>query len=103
MGEYRDLSTDCSVRSESNAEVAEVRGVTKLSEVENRRKDGVVQKSGGRARFNWQDRKRFDLKGRPRACQQCDLAKTCEGVWQGYLDIWGDEELRPVQRGALAH
>ena len=25
MGEYRDLSTDCSVRSESNQEVAEVR------------------------------------------------------------------------------
>ena len=71
MGEYRDLSTDCSVRSRSNQEVAEVRGVRDLKLVENRRRDGVVKKSGGRARFNWQDRKRFDLKGHPEACKQC--------------------------------
>ena len=100
MGEYRDLSTDCSVRSESNQEVAEVRGVRDLKLVENRRRDGVVKKSGGRARFNWQDRKRFDLKGHPEACKQCELVSTCEGVWQGYLDIWGDSELRAFQRSA---
>jgi MoaA/NifB/PqqE/SkfB family radical SAM enzyme len=77
MGEYRDLSTDCSVRSGGP-------------------EHGVARNSGGRARFNWQDRKRFDLKGRPSACAKCDALSVCEGVWQGYLDIWGDGEFRPI-------
>jgi len=73
MGEYRDLSTDCSIRSEGFA-------------------DGVSVVEGGRARFNWQDRKRFDLKGGPRACASCRFRPVCEGVWNGYLDIYGDAE-----------
>lgn len=79
MGEYRDLSTDCSVRSDGFA-------------------DGVTKVENGRARFNWQDRKKFDLKGSPQACSVCDYGATCEGVWQGYRDIWGDSEIRPIQR-----
>jgi MoaA/NifB/PqqE/SkfB family radical SAM enzyme len=79
VGEYRDLSTDCSVRSDGFAE-----GVTKVE--------------GGRARFNWQDRKKHDLKGHPKACGTCDFASVCEGVWQGYLDIWGDSEIKPIRR-----
>ena len=51
----------------------------------------------GRARFNWQDRKRHDLKGHPRGCASCDLEPVCEGVWKGYLEIWGDREFRPVR------
>jgi MoaA/NifB/PqqE/SkfB family radical SAM enzyme len=78
---YRDLSTDCSIRNEG-----EDRGV---SRVEN-----------GRARFNWQDRKRYDLKDHPRACESCALADTCEGVWRGYLDIYGEQELSPLLREA---
>ena len=79
MGEYRDLSTDCSIRSEGVA-------------------DGVTKVEGGRARFNWQDRKKFDLKGRPEACYSCDYGQTCEGVWQNYRDIWGDSEIKPIRR-----
>jgi len=77
MGEYRDLSTDCSIRGEGE-------------------KDGVVKLSNGRARFNWQDRKRFDLKGKMKACQSCSLSDVCEGVWQNYIDIWGDSEFQPI-------
>lgn len=77
MGEYRDLSTDCSIRSE---------GV----------EDGVTRIDNGRARFNWQDRKRHDLKGHPRACDDCTRVNLCEGVWQGYLDIWGDEAFTAI-------
>jgi MoaA/NifB/PqqE/SkfB family radical SAM enzyme len=77
MGEYRDLSTDCSIRGEGCD-------------------DGVVRLEEGRARFNWQDRKRFDLKGHPEACNSCSKVRLCEGVWQGYLDIWGDAEFRGV-------
>lgn len=73
MGEYRDLSTDCSIRSDGH-------------------ETGVSQVEGGRARFNWQDRKRHDLKGHPTACSGCARIRLCEGVWQGYLDIWGDDE-----------
>jgi MoaA/NifB/PqqE/SkfB family radical SAM enzyme len=81
MGEYRDLSTDCSIRSEAN---------------QNPSKEGVVENEGGRARFNWQDRKRFDLKGRPEACKKCLVSSICEGIWQGYLDIWDDSEFHSV-------
>jgi MoaA/NifB/PqqE/SkfB family radical SAM enzyme len=82
MGEYRDLSTDCSTRSEGFA-------------------DGVTTVEGGRARFNWQDRKKHDLKGHPSACYSCDYAPVCEGVWQGYLDIWDDSEFKAMKREAL--
>ena len=78
MGEYRDLSTDCSIRSDGYGE------------------EGVTKISGGRARFNWQDRKRHDLKGHPSGCSRCSRVDLCEGVWQGYLDIWGDEGFKPV-------
>ena len=79
MGEYRDLSTDCSIRSEGYA-------------------DGVTKIEGGRARFNWQDRKKHDLKGHPAACYSCDFSSVCEGVWQGYLDIWDEREFSPMKR-----
>lgn len=77
LGEYRDLSTDCSIRSEGSSE-------------------GQVTVDSGRARFNWQDRKRHDLKGHPRACDSCSRTDVCEGVWQGYLDIWGDKDFTPI-------
>lgn len=78
LGEYRDLSTDCSIRGEGGCETGEV----KLAD--------------GRARFNWQDRKRYDLKGHPAACDTCSKVRLCEGVWQGYLDIHGDAEFNGV-------
>jgi MoaA/NifB/PqqE/SkfB family radical SAM enzyme len=86
MGDvYRDLSTDCSIRSEGDFN------------------DGVSKIEGGRARFNWQDRKRFDLKHHMETCRGCELAETCEGVWRGYLDIYGSSEFAAVhwERGKM--
>jgi len=73
MGEYRDLSTDCSVKQDGKG-------------------FGIEEIADGRARFNWQDRKRFDLKHAPSACATCKKVNLCEGVWAGYVDIHGDEE-----------
>ncbi|MCB9679917.1 MAG: radical SAM protein [Alphaproteobacteria bacterium] len=73
MGEYRDLSTDCSVRQTGGG-------------------FGIEQIEDGRSRFNWQDRKRFDLKNAPSACQTCTKVHLCEGVWKGYVDIHGESE-----------
>lgn len=78
MGEYRDLSTDCSIRGEGDD-------------------GGVVRLEEGRARFNWQDRKRYDLKEHLEACRACDMAHLCEGVWKGYLDIHGDSEFTAMK------
>ena len=81
MGDiYRDLSTDCSIRSEAFGG------------------HGVAQVDGGRARFNWQDRKRYDLKHHVATCNDCELGATCEGVWRGYLDIYGPTEASAVRR-----
>ncbi len=71
---YRDLSTDCSIRNEG-------------FDV------GVAQVDERRARFNWQDRKRFDLKRHLEPCERCAMTDVCEGVWRGYLDIYGSSEL----------
>jgi MoaA/NifB/PqqE/SkfB family radical SAM enzyme len=81
---YRDLSTDCSIRNEGFD-------------------IGVAKVENGRSRFNWQDRKRFDLKNHMSACQTCALTDLCEGVWRGYLDIYGEGELAPVamERGRV--
>lgn len=77
MGEYRDLSTDCSVRQDGDG-------------------FGIEQIEDGRSRFNWQDRKRFDLKHAPDACHRCAKVDLCEGVWKGYVDIHGDSAFAPI-------
>ncbi len=74
---YRDLSTDCSIRNEG-------------TDV------GVARVDSGRSRFNWQERKRFDLKEHPAECERCTLFESCEGIWRGYLDIYGPGELSAV-------
>jgi len=81
---YRDLSTDCSIRNEG----FDI-GVAKVDE--------------RRARFNWQDRKRYDLKRHLEPCEKCALTATCEGVWRGYLDIYGAGEISTlrVEQGRL--
>ena len=75
---YRDLSTDCSIRSDGGSE-------------------GVSTVEDGRARFNWQDRKRYDLKPGISACSECDAANLCEGVWAGYQDIYGASEVAALR------
>jgi MoaA/NifB/PqqE/SkfB family radical SAM enzyme len=81
---FRDLSTDCSIRAESEY--------------------GVASFEGGRARFNWQDRKRFDLKHHMSPCEKCAFTDVCEGVWRGYLDIYGEGEFAPLvwEEGAVS-
>ncbi|HMR06249.1 MAG TPA: radical SAM protein [Polyangiaceae bacterium] len=74
---YRDLSTSCSIRTE---------GVD----------TGVARTEDGRSRFNWQDRKRYDLKEKPERCGRCRLDQACEGLWMGYVDIYGSAELSPL-------
>ena len=98
MGEYRDLSTACSIRSEGGDLIPPGKRIVPESWTEHP-KNSVVQfdASTERARFNWQDRKRFDLKGHPAGCAACELAQVCEGVWKGYLEIWGDGEFKPVR------
>lgn len=85
---YRDLSTDCSIRTESS--------------IPDGFHDGVSEIEGGRARFNWQDRKRFDLKQHAEACRSCSFSELCEGVWRGYRDLYGEGEIAPLrwERGA---
>ena len=80
MGDvYRDLATACSIRSEGYD-------------------DGVSEVEGGRSRFNWQDRKRLDLKHFLGACSHCELNDTCEGVWRQYLDLHGGGEIVALRR-----
>lgn len=76
LGEYRDLDTDCSIRQDGE--------------------HGLAKVDGGRARFNWQERKRFDLKHHLRSCHDCRYADVCEGVWKMYLTIHGDSEFTPL-------
>ncbi len=76
IGEFRDLDTDCSIRADGD--------------------HGLARVEGGRARFNWQDRKRHDLKRHLPACGTCRYAPVCEGVWQVYLDLHGDGEFQPI-------
>jgi MoaA/NifB/PqqE/SkfB family radical SAM enzyme len=105
MGEYRDLSTNCSIRGESMTEVEAMYG-EQLHDTNDHHaqryqaqqvQDGVSVVENGRARFNWQDRKRFDLKAHPPVCNTCTQYHVCEGVWDGYLQIWDSTELHPIQ------
>lgn len=75
MGEYRDLSTDCSIRNDSIGF-----GIEQVDLAEQR------------ARFNWQERKRYDLKSPVESCFGCRKVALCEGIWNGYLHIHGDGE-----------
>ena len=76
---YWDLNTDCSIRAEGYD-------------------DGVSQVEGGRARFNWQDRKRFDLKHQFAPCRSCDARDMCEGVWRNYLELYSGVEFASLRR-----
>ncbi len=81
---FRDLATDCSVRSDGGD-------------------GGIAEEQGGRSRFNWQDRKRYDMKSRPEACHSCSLDAICEGLWGGYRDLYGEAELAPLRwEGSVA-
>ncbi len=48
--------------------------------------------SGGTKRFNWKQQRIAYLKAKPPICNSCSLNDVCEGVWKGYLDIYGSDE-----------
>jgi cyclic pyranopterin phosphate synthase len=81
VGEFRDLDTDCSIKTLTADGFP----------------DGIATIEEGRARFNWQDRKRYDLKSHPpEVCPKCRYYDVCEGVWKNYLPIHGSAELRAI-------
>lgn len=81
LGEFRDLDTDCSIRTLTADGLPQ----------------GIATVEGGRARFNWQDRKRHDLKRHVAACETCRYTDVCEGVWKEYLELHGPGELRAIR------
>ena len=30
------------------------------------------------------------------ACEDCALSEVCNGIWRGYLEIYGEEEIKPI-------
>lgn len=80
IGEFRDLDTDCSIKTLTDEGF----------------KDGVATIEGGRARFNWQQRKRNDLKRHIDVCQSCRYTDVCEGIWKEYLEIHGPGEFKTI-------
>jgi hypothetical protein len=97
MGEYRDLRTAASIATDGGDHLPTGRRVVPDTWTDFPTAPVVqIDPDGSRSRFNWQDRKRFDMKGHPAACGACSRAQTCEGVWKGYLDIWGDGEFTSI-------
>jgi MoaA/NifB/PqqE/SkfB family radical SAM enzyme len=99
MGEYRDLSTDCSIRSDGGDQIPPGMSPDPASWVKGPKSTVVdFDADEKRARFNWQERKKHDLKGQPEACTTCDFEPICEGVWKGYLEIYGTEDFRSLKQ-----
>ncbi len=99
MGEFRDLSTSCSIRSDGGDLIPPGQKPDPLSWVKGPKSTTVqYDETEDRARFNWQDRKKHDLKGQPDCCKVCDFEPVCEGVWKGYLEIYGTEDFRALTR-----
>jgi MoaA/NifB/PqqE/SkfB family radical SAM enzyme len=74
VGEFQDLTTDVALFAAP------------------RRDDG----QDGLDRFNWQDRKRGQLKQPVAACATCRYGGTCFGVARGYVALHGEREFRPL-------
>jgi len=47
---------------------------------------------GGTKRFDWQDQRVGLLKQHVPACDACAARPRCEGIWRGYVDLYGDRE-----------
>lgn len=82
IGEFRDLDTWSSIKTLTSDGFP----------------DGIATIEDGRARFNWQERKRFDLKAHPEPnCHGCKFYDVCEGVWKNYIPIHGTGEIRAIR------
>jgi MoaA/NifB/PqqE/SkfB family radical SAM enzyme len=51
-------------------------------------------------RFDWGERKRDRLKTHAPGCASCLWYERCDGVWKTYAELWGLDELVPVEGGA---
>lgn len=59
--------------------------------------DVVTFEESGKLSFNWQKRKKNELKIKQHSCQSCKYDKICEGVWLRYIEICGWNEFKPVR------
>ncbi|NNN06200.1 MAG: radical SAM protein [Elusimicrobia bacterium] len=48
-------------------------------------------------RFDWRERKRDRMKTHAPACFACLWYERCDGVWKTYGDMWGLDEMVPVE------
>ena len=74
VGEFQDLTTDVALFAAP------------------RKPDG----EDGLDRFNWQDRKKGQLKQPVGACKTCRYGGTCFGVARGYVGLYGEAEFFPL-------
>ena len=58
--------------------------------------DVINYEKNGRQFFNWQDRKRNELKGKQNKCKFCIYNNICEGVWLKYIELYGWDEFKPI-------
>jgi len=47
-------------------------------------------------RFSWNERRSGELKIKSESCGRCAVRGRCEGVWRGYADIYGLDEIAPI-------
>jgi Radical SAM superfamily len=47
---------------------------------------------GGTLCFDWQHQRTSLLKQHVPPCDDCRLRPRCEGIWRGYIDLYGDRE-----------
>lgn len=52
----------------------------------------LSESDGGHKRFDWKRERKNVMKTHPQTCEQCLLNHCCEGIWRGYLDIYGSRE-----------
>lgn len=52
----------------------------------------LSESEGSRKRFDWKHERKNVMKSHVPACEQCLLRSRCEGIWRGYLNIYGSEE-----------
>ncbi len=58
----------------------------------------VVHRVEGRDQFDWKTRRTGRLKAKTHRCAACGLRDVCEGVWVRFLELHGDQDIRPISR-----
>jgi len=58
---------------------------------------------GGTKRFDWQHQRQTLLKQHVPPCDECVLRPRCEGIWRGYVDLYGDKEFTDGPAIARTH